>query len=140
LSEQLPPSAVKPGWTLPAGAVKPGWTTTEFWQTMLVHVFAVVVALGTLFHTHFNLNGLQAAVPSVAMFASAVAQAVYSHSRAMVKSSAQAARLRAASSGSFEPGPIIVQLAGIQRTPGPSGNGALAESELVIRESLDPDQ
>lgn len=123
---------------LPPGAVKPGWTTTEFWQTMLVHVFAAVVALGTLFHTHFNLNGLQAAVPSVAMFASAIAQAVYSHSRAMVKSSAQAAGLRAARpGGSFEPAPIIVQLAGIQPGRGPSDNGALAESGLVTQESLD---
>jgi hypothetical protein len=128
LSEQLPP-----------GAVKPGWTTTEFWQTMLVHVFAVVVAFGTLLHTHFNLNGLQAAVPSVALFASAVAQAVYSRSRAMVKSSAQAAGRRATKlGGPFEPAPIIVQLAGIQPGRSPSGNGALAESGLITQESPDP--
>jgi hypothetical protein len=114
---------------LPPGAVKPGWTTTEFWQTMLVHVFAAVVALGTIFHTHFNLNGIQAAVPSVAMFASAVAQAVYSRSRATVKASAQTAGLRAARlTGAFEPSPIIVQLAGMQPVQAPSGNGAAAES------------
>jgi hypothetical protein len=131
LSKQLPP-----------GAVKPGWTTTEFWQTMLVHVIAAVVALGTILHTHFNLNGLQAAVPSVAMFASAIAQGVYSHSRAIVKSSAQAAGQRAMMPGGvLEPGPIIVQLAGTQPAPGPSGpsgNGARAESERTIQESLEP--
>src|SRR5260370_41909291 len=106
---------------------------------MLVHVFAAVVALGTLFHTHFNLNGLQAAVPSVAIFASAIAQAVYSHSRAMVKSSAQAAGLRATKpGGSFDPAPIIVQLAGIQPGPRPRGNEALAVTSLCTPESRVP--
>jgi hypothetical protein len=70
------------------------------------------------FHTHFDLNGLQAIVPSVALVASAVAQGLYSHSRATVKSSAQAAGAsmasrqgRAADSGSA---PIVVQLTGVQ--------------------------
>jgi hypothetical protein len=105
---------------LPPGAVKPGWTTTEFWQTLIVHVIAAVVALGTVFHTHFNLNGLQAVVPSVALVASAVAQSVYNHSRAAVKSSAQAAGASAASHQTRPagpgpaPAPIVVQLTGIQ--------------------------
>jgi hypothetical protein len=73
------------------GDVKPGWTTTEFWQTVFVHVIAAVVALGTVVHTNFNLNGLQAIVPTIALVASALAQSVYSHSRATVKSSAQKA-------------------------------------------------
>ena len=100
------------------GEVKPGWATTEFWQTSIVHVIAAVVALGTVFHTHFNLNGLQAIVPSLALVASAVAQGVYSHSRATVKSSAQAAGARVATRQGLtgDPGaaPIVVQLAGVQ--------------------------
>lgn len=106
---------------LPPGVVKPGWTTTEFWQTLIVHVIAGVVALGTVFHTHFNLNGLQAVVPSVAVFASAVAQGVYSHSRATVKSAAQAAGASMASHQSRIPdsgsAPIVVQLTGVQPAP-----------------------
>jgi DMSO reductase anchor subunit len=115
LSQQLPP-----------GAVKPGWTTTEFWQTVIVHLIAAIVALGTVFHTHFNLNGLQAIVLAVALVASAVAQSVYSHSRATVKSSAQAAgadvanhQARAAGPG---PAPIVVQLTGAPaHVAGPGG-------------------
>lgn len=76
----------------PPGDVKPGWTTTEFWQTVFVHLVAAVVALGTVFHTNFDLNGLQAIVPAIALIASAVAQSIYSYSRATVKSSAQSAR------------------------------------------------
>lgn len=113
-----------------AGDVKPGWTTSEFWQTLLVHAIAAAVALGTVFHTHFELNGLQAVVPAVAVFASAVAQSVYSHSRAMVKQSAQAAAAQVKSAGmaaSFGPGvglesaPITIRLTGAQ--PAPSTNG-----------------
>jgi hypothetical protein len=103
---------------LAPGAVKPGWTTTEFWQTLIVHVIAAVVALGTVFHTNFNLNGLQAVVPSVALVASALAQSVYNHSRATVKSAAQVAGASAASHqprpAGPGPAPIVVQLTGIQ--------------------------
>jgi len=107
---------------LDPGDVKPGWTTSEFWQTVFVHAIAAVVALGTVFHTHFNLNGLQAIVPAIAIFASAVAQSVYSHSRATVKSSAQAAgaqvKLAAAAphaqEDGAEPAPIVVRLTGMQ--------------------------
>jgi hypothetical protein len=90
----------------PPGDVKPGWTTTEFWQTLFVHLIVAVVALGTVFHTNFNLNGLQAIVPAVALIASAVAQSIYSYSRSSVKSSAQAARaqIKAASVASLPPG------------------------------------
>src|SRR5215472_5604300 len=81
------------------GEVTPGWTTTEFWQTLLVHAIAAIVALGTVLHTHFNLNGLQAIVPAIALFASAVAQSVYSRSRATVKASAQAAAAQSKMAG-----------------------------------------
>jgi DMSO reductase anchor subunit len=106
------------------GQVKPGWTTTEFWQTVFVHAIAAVVALGTVIHTNFNLNGLQAIVPAVALVASAIAQSVYSHSRATVKASAQAAGAQVKSAGEqsggraarAEPIPIVVQLTGLERS------------------------
>jgi hypothetical protein len=102
------------------GQVKPGWTTTEFWQTVFVHLIAAVVALGTVIHTNFNLNGLQAIVPAIALVASAIAQSVYSHSRATVKASAQAAgaQVKLAAerdrghAAAAEPVPILVQLTG----------------------------
>jgi len=115
----------------PPGVVKPGWTTTEFWQTLLVQAVAAVVTLGTVFHTHFRLNGLQAVVPAVATFAAAIAQSVYSHSRATVKAAAQTAGVHAqvASSGSsqiaaaVEAAPIVVQLTGIGAAAGKAGDG-----------------
>lgn len=103
------------------GQIKPGWTTTEFWQTVFVHAISAVVALGTVIHTNFNLNGLQAIVPAVALVASAIAQSVYSHSRATVKASAQAAGAqvktgeeRSGKAAAAEPAPIIVQLTGLE--------------------------
>jgi hypothetical protein len=113
--------------TTQPGVVKPGWTTTEFWQTLLVQAIAAIVTLGTVFHTHFKLNGLQAVVPAVATFAAAIAQSVYSHSRATVKAAAQTAGVHAqaaASAGSsraaaaLEAAPIVVQLTGIAAVTG----------------------
>ena len=117
------------------GEVKPGWTTSEFWQTVFVHLIAAIVALGTVFHTHFNLNGLQAIVPAAALFASAVAQSVYSHSRATVKSSAQTAGVQSKAVDAAvphdraigsAPAPIIVKLTGIQPVPSVAGDGPVA--------------
>jgi hypothetical protein len=73
------------------GAVDPGYTTTEFWQTLLLHVIAGVVAIGTLISNNFKLNGVQAVVPSAAVVAAAIGQVFYSMSRAKVKSAAQTA-------------------------------------------------
>lgn len=75
----------------PAGTVKPGWTTTEFWQTLLVTLISAAVALGSVIKPGFNLKGLQAIVPAVALIAAAIAQGLYSHSRATVKAAAQTA-------------------------------------------------
>jgi hypothetical protein len=75
----------------PPNAVDPGYTTTEFWQTLLFHLIAATVALGSLFGVHFNLNGLQSIVPAVAIVAAAFVQAAYSRSRATVKAAASAA-------------------------------------------------
>jgi predicted alpha-1,6-mannanase (GH76 family) len=112
------------------GEVKPGWTTTEFWQTLIVHLLVAIVALGTVFHAHWNLDGLQAIVPAVAVMASALAQGFYTHSRATVKSSAQTAGSSVAThpaqpsrpAGSGE-APIVVQLTGVPvRVAGPDGS------------------
>lgn len=107
------------------GQVKPGWTTTEFWQTVFVHAISAVVALGTVIHTNFNLNGLQAIVPAIALVASAIAQSVYSHSRATVKASAQAAGAQVKTAGEKSgveatrgmAAPIVVQLTGLESPP-----------------------
>lgn len=113
------------------GDVKPGWTTTEFWQTLLVHAIAAIVALGTVLHTHFNLNGLQAIVPSVALFASAVAQSVYNRSRAAVKASAQTAAAQVKTAGTAAgsaravdaaSAPIVVRLTGVESVAGSAAN------------------
>jgi hypothetical protein len=125
------------------GEVKPGWTTTEFWQTLIVHLIAAVLALGTVFHTNFKLNGLQAIVPAVAVIASAIAQSVYSHSRASVKSAAQAAgaqakiadaAIAAGPAPASEAAPIVVQLTGIHPVPSVGGNvpaGAAGSSSSI---------
>ena len=91
------------------GAVKPGWTTSEFWQTLLVQAITAIIAIGSMFKSNFNLNGVQAVVPAIAVLAAAVAQAFYSHARAVVKSAAQnsaaqvaSARVTAQSSSSAE--------------------------------------
>ncbi len=73
------------------GAVNPGYTTTEFWQTVFVNVIASGVAVGSLFSNNFNLDGLNAIVPSVAVAAAAASQIFYNHSRAKVKAAAQGA-------------------------------------------------
>ncbi len=85
------------------GAVKPGWTTTEFYQTLLVNVIAAIVAIVTIFKTNFNLNGVQAAVPAVALGAATVAQVYYTLSRAKVKAAAQDASARVNSAQAAAP-------------------------------------
>ena len=123
---------------VPPGEVKPGWTTTEFWQTLIVHLIAAVIALGTVFHTNFNLNGLQAIVPAVAVIASAIAQSMYSHSRASVKSAAQAAGAQAKIASAAIPAsqptgtetaPFVVQLTGIHSVPSIGGDVPAAAAQ-----------
>lgn len=85
------------------GVIKPGWTTTEFWQTLLVQALTAIVAIGAIFKGNFNLDGVQAVVPAVAVLAAALAQAYYNHSRAVVKAAAQNAAAQAASAPSATP-------------------------------------
>jgi hypothetical protein len=106
---------------LAPGEVKPGWTTTEFWQTLLVQALTASVAIGAMFKSNFNLNGVQAVVPAVAVLAAALAQAYYSHSRAVVKAAAQNSAAQVVSSSPATPpeGPVRVD------TIVPESNGAV---------------
>jgi hypothetical protein len=91
------------------GTVEPGWTTTEFYQTLLVTVISAVVAISSLFKTHLNLDGIQAAVPTAAVVAATVAQAYYAWVRSRVKVAAQQAvanvKAAQATAGSAAAGP-----------------------------------
>jgi hypothetical protein len=51
-----------------------------------------------MFKSNFNLGGVQAVVPAVAVLAAALAQAYYSHCRAVVKAAAQSSAVLAANS------------------------------------------
>jgi hypothetical protein len=81
---------------------------------VFVHVIAAVFALGTMVHTNFNLNGLQAIVPTIALVASALAQSVYSHSRATA-GGGQPSKGEAA--------PIVIRLTGMEPVHNVGGNG-----------------
>jgi PASTA domain len=110
------PTATKAATTAQApGAVDPGYTTTEFWQTLVLQVIAAVVAIGTLISKNFNLSGLQAIVPSVAVAAAAAGQLFYSLSRAKVKAAAQNASAQ-----------VEVAKATVANSPGASGNPVAA--------------
>lgn len=85
--------------------VKPGLRTTEFYQTLFLQVIAAVVAIGTLFGVHFNLDGLQALVPVAALLAAIVSHAVYNWSRTAVKTSAITASSTPTSGGDVETDP-----------------------------------
>lgn len=72
-------------------SVRPGYTTSEFWQALLAQILSAVVGLGTLFHAHFDLAGVQALIPSIAVLAAAIASGLYAHGRSVLKSAATAA-------------------------------------------------
>jgi hypothetical protein len=64
---------------------------------LLVHAITAIVAIVSLFKSNFNLNGIQAVVPGIAVLAAALTQASYGHSRAVVKAAAQNSAAQAAS-------------------------------------------
>jgi len=70
------------------GTVEPGPRTTEFWQTLIFQLIAATVAVGSLFDAGFNLNGIQALVPTIATVAAAIVQGFYTASRSKVKAAA----------------------------------------------------
>jgi hypothetical protein len=67
---------------------KPGIKTTEFWSTAFVHLITASVVISALMGKNFDGGKLQPLVPIAAFFASAIAQAFYSHSRKDVKTAA----------------------------------------------------
>lgn len=69
----------------PTEPSKPGWTTTEFYQSLLLQVVAVVVAIVTIFRPDFNLDSFQALIPMIAVALAAIAQIAYTISRTKVK-------------------------------------------------------
>ena len=78
--------------------VKDGWTTTEFWQTLLVNVCSIAVAVAALSGNNVDSSGLKALIPAASTIAAALVTARYSHSRAVVKSAAHAANAQILSS------------------------------------------
>jgi hypothetical protein len=117
--------------TYQPGSVKPGWTTTEFYQTIIVHLIAIAVVIGTIFKPGFNLDGVQAIIPTMALAAAAVAQTAYSASRSRVKSAALNS-VTAASAGAVNatalgtPAPeSAVQMASQGSSPSGSGDQLL---------------
>jgi hypothetical protein len=105
------------------GAVDPGYTTTEFWQTLLVSLISAAVAIASLVGTNFNLDGVQAVVPAVAVAAAAVAQLFYSNSRSKVKIAAQQAAAQAATMTGGSPTAAGYTMA-VHSPPKSAGNGA----------------
>lgn len=86
----------------------PGPKTTEFWVTVLTTLLSLAVAGATVTQHSFDPQGLQVLIPSVAVVAAAITSAIYAHTRAAVKMSAQAASatiLSAAAQG-LTPAPV----------------------------------
>jgi len=64
---------------------RPGWQTSEFYSTLLMHLFTVLTLLGV--PAHFTTEQTNAIATVAALIGSAVAQIVYTHSRQVVKTS-----------------------------------------------------
>lgn len=60
-----------------------GIETTEWWGTVLMHVITLLTLFGVT--THFTSEQVQAVATVAALIGSAVAQAVYTHSRQVIK-------------------------------------------------------
>jgi hypothetical protein len=69
----------------PATTPKPGPQTSEFWQTLLTSILAIVVSITTLMKVDFEPTGLAAIIPAVSVLAAAFASGFYAHSRSVVK-------------------------------------------------------
>lgn len=71
------------------GIAKPGIRTSEFWATILTHLFTIATSAYALAGQPFpdRLAGLQVLVPVAGLVASAGVQAAYSLARGRVKES-----------------------------------------------------
>ena len=78
----------------PTTPAKPGFTTSEFWQTLLTNLLAVIVAIASLFNTDIDTPTVAALTPAIAVLAAAIASGLYARARSTVKSAtAQAAAI-----------------------------------------------
>ncbi len=78
-----------------AATPKPGPQTSEFWQTLLTNILAIVVSIATLLKADFEPTSLAALIPAVSVLAAAVASGFYARSRAVVKAAASNANEQA---------------------------------------------
>jgi hypothetical protein len=97
----------------PLAPPRPAWTTSEFWSTVFVHAFAVVMVVLT-FTTGSDegIQGAEAIVPAAAMLASAVAHVAYVRGRVHLKLGRMAekveADVRAVEPFAREVAPVVV--------------------------------
>lgn len=82
----LPPQIIPP-------VTKDALRTTEFWTTIFVHLITVTSFVCAVFGVKFDGSRWSVLVPVAALIASGIAQAYYSHSRAVTKASDQRATL-----------------------------------------------
>jgi hypothetical protein len=73
---------------MPNGDIKPGYQTTEFWQTLLVNVIALLALFGV--HVAASDDVLHA----IAVIAALLASAVVTHGYTLGRSRVKAARLQ----------------------------------------------
>ena len=105
-------------------AEAPGYTTTEFWTTLLTHAISAAAILLTALHvTVFNGDTLTPLVPTIALVASAIAQAVYTQSRAKVKAAVVTANAVApdATTPAKPVDPFAIDPASLDPSPAVSG-------------------
>lgn len=105
---------------------KPGWTTTEFWVTVGTNLIGLGVALATLFGHTLDPSSLTALIPAFSVLATAVATALYSHSRSKVKAAAlqaHAQQLRTSPPDELPPQPLVWALVPAGSVPVTAANG-----------------
>ncbi len=74
---------------MPNGDIKPGYQTTEFWQTLLVNVIALLALFGV--HVAASDDVLHA----IAVIAALLASAIVTHGYTLGRSRVKAAHLQA---------------------------------------------
>jgi hypothetical protein len=82
-----------------------------------------------MFKSNFNLNGVQAVVPAIAVLAAGVAQAFYSHARAVVKSTAQNSAAQVASARVTAQSPSSAEISNV--STGSNGGAQHPSSDPV---------
>jgi hypothetical protein len=76
---------------MPNGDIKPGYQTTEFWQTLLVNVIALLALFGV------HITASNDFINAIAVIAALLASAIVTHGYTLGRSRVKAARLQAPS-------------------------------------------